>query len=108
MAKKEKKEKKEKPLEKMTTKELKEIALTIPGLVGVHGMNKEELIAEIKEHRGITDERKEKKIDTRAIKKKIGQLKLAKTQTRQAGEKDKTDILRRKISRLKKKTRRAA
>ena len=30
----------EKPLEKMTAKELRELALSIGGIVGVHGMKK--------------------------------------------------------------------
>ena len=56
MAKKEKKEKKEKPLDRMTAKELREHALTLGEIVGVHGMNKEELIAAIKEIKGISDD----------------------------------------------------
>jgi len=36
MAKKEKPEKKERPLDKMTAKELREIALKIPEITGVH------------------------------------------------------------------------
>ena len=108
MAKKERAEKKEKPLEKMTTKELKDIALEIPNISGVHGMNKNELVAEIKEFRGIKDEKKEKIIDTRAIKQRIASLKEEKVQTIEAGNKKQTDILRKKIGRLKKKTRRAA
>ena len=47
MAKKEKPEKKEKPLDKMTAKELREIALKIPEITGVHGMNKAELLATV-------------------------------------------------------------
>ena len=54
MGKKEKKEKKEKPLDRMTAKELREHALTLGEIVGVHGMNKEELIAAIKEIKGIS------------------------------------------------------
>ena len=38
------KETKEKPLDKMTIKDLKELALTISEITGVHGMNKAELI----------------------------------------------------------------
>lgn len=109
MAKKERAEKKEKPLEKMTIKELKDLALQIPNIVGVHGMNKGELIEVIKEERGIADEGKKKKeIDTRALKKRIAELKEKKERLKEEGEKKQVDILRRKISRLKKKTRRAA
>lgn len=109
MAKKEKKAKKEKPLDRMTVKELKEIALGIEGIVGVHAMNKAELLAAIKEHRGIKEEKKKKKPEgVREIKKRIAQLKVKKEEAREAGDKRMVDILRKRISRLKKKTRRAA
>jgi hypothetical protein len=52
-------EKKEKPLEKMTAKELREIALEIPEIEGVHAMKKEELLAAIREARGAEEEAKE-------------------------------------------------
>ena len=51
-----KKEAKEKPLDKMTAKELREVAMTIPEIVGVHGMNKNELISAVKKARGIAEE----------------------------------------------------
>ena len=41
-------ENKEKPLEKMTAKELREMALGLPGIEGVHAMKKEELITAIR------------------------------------------------------------
>jgi len=52
MGKEKTKEKKEKPLEKLTAKDLRELALTLEGIVGVHAMNKNELIAAIKEAKG--------------------------------------------------------
>ena len=108
MAKKEKKEKKEKPLDRMTAKELREIALGMEGIVGVHAMNKSELVAAIKEAKGIADEKKrDKSGDVRSIKKKIRELRSQKQTMKEAGEKDKVQLLRRRISRLKKKTRRA-
>jgi len=68
MGKKEK-EKKEKPLDKMTAKELRELAMTTGAVVGVHAMNKAELIAAIKEERGIVDEKgKKKATDVRDLK----------------------------------------
>ncbi len=107
MAKKEKAQK-EKPLEKMTAKELREIALTIEGVTGVHGMNKEELIRVIKEARGIKDERKkDTTIDVRALKAKIRELKAKREEARAAGDKKTVEALRKAISKLKKKTRRA-
>lgn len=108
MSKKEKKQKKEKPLHRMTVKELKEIALGIEGVVGVHSMNKNELLSIIKEHRGIEEEKKKKGRGVREIKKKIRELKAQREQARLDGDEKMAAILRRRISRLKKKTRRAA
>jgi cell division protein FtsX len=108
MAEKEKKEKKEKPLDKMTAKELREMALGMEGIVGVHAMNKGELVAAIKKAQGIEEEKKrDKSVDVRSIKKKIRELRSQKETMREAGKKDKVQLLRRRISRLKKKTRRA-
>ncbi len=108
MAKKERKEKKEKPLDRMTARELREMALGIEGIVGVHAMNKSELIAAIKKAKGIVDEKKrETSVDVRSIKKKIRELRSEKEAMKEAGEKEKVQLLRRRISRLKKKTRRA-
>lgn len=108
MAKKERSEKKEKPLEKMTAKELRELALTIPNISGVHGMNKEELIATIKEARGITEDKKANATNVRDVKAQIQELKQKKTQAHESGDQKSYDLLRKKISRLKKRTRRAA
>jgi hypothetical protein len=108
MAKKEK-EDKEKPLEKMTAKELRDLGLSIGGLVGVHGMNKAELIAAIKEARGIADDKSKKKdFDVRALKLKIDELKGKREQAKEDGKIKLADSYRRRISNLKKKTRRAA
>ena len=67
---------KEKPLEKMTVTDLREMAKDMPGIVGVHGMKKDELIAAIKEVKGIKDE-PVKKTDASVaeIKKKIKAVK---------------------------------
>jgi hypothetical protein len=109
MGKKEKKDKKEKPLDRMTAKELREVALTMPEITGVHGMNKTELLANIKQARGIVDEKTKKSdVSVREIKKKIQALKGLKAQALDSKDKAKAGILRRRISRLKKKTRRAA
>ncbi len=109
MGKKEDKEKKEKPLEKMTAKELRELGLTLGTISGVHAMNKAELIAAIKEARGIVDEvTKKTSVDVRSIKEKIRALKEKRLQAKEAGNTKLVDSLRRRISNLKKKTRRAA
>ena len=108
MGKKEK-EKKEKPLDKMTAKELRELALATGDVVGVHAMNKAELIAAIKEVRGIVDEKSKKKIiDVRELKVKIKQLRDKRQKAVEDGKSKLADAFRRRISNLKKKTRRAA
>ena len=111
MAKKERKEKKEKPLDRMTAKELREHALTLGEIMGVHGMNKEELIAAIKEIKGISDEgvKAAKSVNVRELKEKLTMLRQAKSAAREADEsRGKINQLRRRISRLKKRTRKAA
>jgi hypothetical protein len=110
MGNKKEKEKKEKPLEKMTAKELRELALTLDGIVGVHAMNKSELITAVKESRGIAEEKKTGKtdVDVRSLKAKIKQLKEKRALAKEAGSKKLADAFRRRISNLKKKTRRAA
>jgi hypothetical protein len=109
MGKKERAEKKEKPLEKMTAKELRDVALTIPEISGVHGMNKEEVLAAIKKARGIK-EGPAKKGDRsmRQLKEKIHELRDKKLEALEKKDKKGINQLRRRISRLKKKTRKAA
>jgi sulfite reductase alpha subunit-like flavoprotein len=103
------KEKKEKPLDKMTAKELRELALSTGDIIGVHGMNKAELIAAIKQVRGIVDEKAKKKdFDVRGLKVKIRALKDKHQKAIEAGNAKLADSFRRRISNLKKKTRRAA
>ena len=100
---------KQKPLEKMTVKELREMAKDIPQIVGVHGMKKEELIVEIKKAKGIADEPLKKADATIAqLKQKIKALKVERQTALEAKDKKKATIFRRRISRLKKKTRRTA
>ena len=105
----EKIETKEKPLDKMTVKELREIAKEIPEISGVHGMNKAELLSAIKQARGIKEEPK-KKTDASVfeIKKKIKALKAEREVALNNNDKKMAKIYRRRITRLKRKTRRAA
>ena len=106
---KEKEEPKAKPLDRMTAKELREVALGLEGIVGVHAMNKSELLAAVKKAKGIKDEKKRQtSVDVRTIKVKIRELRSQKEALKEAGDKKKIKILRRRINRLKKKTRRAA
>jgi hypothetical protein len=112
-------EKKEKPLEKMTAKELREMALGLPGIHGVHAMKKEELITAIRTAKGIAEPepKKEKKIFSKKekvvltvaqLKQKVKELRAKREELLQKKDLKSAYILRRRISRLKKKTRRAA
>ena len=103
------KEAKEKPLEKMTAKELREIGKQIPEITGVYGMNKAELISAIKRARGIEEEtRTTSDASVREIKKKIKALKADREKALNNNDKKMADIYRRRITKLKKKTRRSA
>jgi hypothetical protein len=111
MAKKEKQEKKEKPLDRMTAKELREHALTLGEIVGVHGMNKEELIAAIKEIKGISDDsaKAAKTVNVRELKEKVNSLRQSKIDAVAAdASRSQINILRKRINRLKKRMRKAA
>lgn len=114
---KKKEHKEEKSLEKMTVKELKAIAMEIPRSIAVHDMKKAELIDFIKEARGISEQapvKTEKKVVEKIIlskseiKSTIKQLKEEKKAAQATNNRKKTDFLRRRISHLKKQTRRFA
>jgi hypothetical protein len=96
----------EKPLDKMTVKELREIAHAITDLKGIHGMNKQDLLDAVKAHRGIKEEKPKKPTRSlRQIKQQIRELKALKSEAAAEKDRKKSGILRRQISRLKKKTR---
>ncbi len=100
---------KKKSLEKMTATELRQEAQDIPSIVGAHGMNKVELIASIKEARGIHDEKvKKSNRSIRQAKKKIKELKFKREKLIEEGDEKMAAIYRKRIIRLKKRTRRAA
>jgi hypothetical protein len=111
-----KKERDEKHLEKLTILELREIAAEIPHEKAVHEMKKEELVAFIKEARGIKDEphvKKKKhvgkiKMTKSELKAKIRELKVLRWQALESKESKKAVLLRHKISELKKISRRVA
>jgi len=100
---------KEKPLEKMTVKDLREMAKDMPGIEGVHGMKKDELIVAIKEIKGIKDA-PVKKADASVgeIKKQIKALKAQRRGALEAKNGKMATIFKRRISRMKKKSRKAA
>ena len=101
-------ETKEKPLEKMTVTDLREMAKDITEISGVHGMKKEELIAAIKKSKGII-EKPVKKTDASLgeIKKKIKAVKTQRLAAIESKDKKMAKIYKRRISKLKKKSRRA-
>jgi len=102
-------ETKEKPLEKMTVTDLREMAKDITEISGVHGMKKEELIAAIKKSKGIVDEPvKKKDVSLGEIKQKIKAVKAQRQAAIEAKDRKMATIYKRRISRLKKKSRRAA
>ena len=112
-------EKKEKPLSKMTAKELREMALGMPGISGVHAMKKEELLAAIRAAKGITEEepKKEKSLvpkkekvvlSVAEMKQKVKEMRLKKEEAFQQKNWKMAFVWRKRIARLKKKTRRAA
>lgn len=97
-----------KPLEKHTVKELREMALAIGGISGVSAMKKEELVAAIKEATGVPLKAvREKPVETvLGLKKKIRELRQKREEMKEKGDRLQALFLKRKISRLKKKTRR--
>jgi len=112
-------EKKEKPLERMTAKELREMALGMGGIDGVHAMKKEELITAIRKAKGLPQvegkkekapaKKKEKIILTKPeLKKKVRELRVKREEALQQKNLKMAEILRKRISRYKKMTRRLA
>ena len=112
-------EKKEKPLERLTAKELREMALAMGGIDGVHAMKKEELIVAIRKAKGLPEaevkkekapaKKKEKVVLTKVeLKKKVRELGVKKEEALQQQNFKMAEILRKRISRYKKMTRRVA
>jgi hypothetical protein len=105
-----------KHLEKLTIKELREIAAEIPHERAIIDMKKEELVAFIKEARGIKDETPAKKkkhivkikMTKPELKTRIRELKILKGQALESNENKKVVVLRHQISQLKKKSRHIA
>ena len=103
----------EKPLDKMTVVELREFALAKNlGIVGVSAMKKEELLPAIKDALGIKEEepvaKAVEKGTVAAMKKKILGLKEDKRTAIASKDKKKTNVLRRRINRLKKRSKKVA
>ncbi|MFW6332211.1 MAG: Rho termination factor N-terminal domain-containing protein [Thermodesulfobacteriota bacterium] len=104
-----KKEAKEKPLEKMTAKELRELAMSLEEITGASGMNKAELISAIRKARGIEEPVGRKKSGSiREMKHKMKELKAKREAALKEEDEKMAAVLRKRILRLKKKTRRVA
>ena len=112
-------EKKEKPLEKLTAKELREMAMGLPGIHGVHAMKKEELISAIRTAKGIPEPevkkerkpfvKKDKVVLSKAeLKKKAQELRLKREEALRQQDWKTAEILKKRINRAKKMTRRVA
>ena len=101
---------KDKNIDKMTAIELREIAKKIPGVTGVHAMKKEKVLDVVKDFLGLKEKKapKQGKESISDLKKKIAQLKEKRQQALKSKDKSTAAILRRKISRLKKLTRKLA
>jgi len=101
-------------LEKLTVKELREMATKFPHERAVSEMKKEELIAFIREAMGIKEEEPKKKVKVKVkltkpeVKARIREFKNRKLEAHSKGDEKRARILRRRISRLKKLARRLA
>jgi hypothetical protein len=108
---------KEKSLDKMTVKELRDVAKGL-GAEGVSGMKKEELLAFIRQAKAIPKEKpqppkvtkkaKKKELNVKQLKKRIMAIKAKRAEALEKGDRRMATIYKRQINRLKKKTRRAA
>lgn len=99
-----------KPLEKMTAKELRELVIDkLPQIKGASGMDKDQLLSEIKELLGIEEEDSKTayKEHIWALKRQMKDLQAKRLQMPTSSKKERTQ-LRKQISRLKKRTRRLA
>jgi hypothetical protein len=97
---------KKEELFKLTVPKLREEALKVEGMVGVHGMDKPELIRALADHFGLDiTEHKAKMVATAPLKKQVKELRVKKAEAKAAGDKKRADILRKKIKRLKHRTR---
>jgi hypothetical protein len=97
------------PLEKMTTKDLKAAALEAGGIFGVVGMKKEQLVDALRKAKDIeAAPMKTTDVSTRQLKAQIRAMRSQRLAAAAANNRKTATILRRRIARLKKKTRNAS
>jgi hypothetical protein len=93
-------------LEKLTAIKLRElIAAEYPEIQGAHAMKKEELVVQILKARGEPTHEAKKHVPVTDLKKTIRQLKAEQAQALESKDAKKNTELRRKIAKLKRKTR---
>lgn len=99
----------DKDLERMTATKLRQEALKIPGLTGVHAMKKADLITAIRQARGLpsTAERPKEAVLSE-IKQEIRKVKKEKEAALAARDKKLIHMCRARIKKLKRQTRRLA
>jgi hypothetical protein len=108
---------KEKSLDKMTVKELRDVAKGL-GAEGVSGMKKEKLLDFIRKAKAFPKEgpppqkvvkkaKKKKELTVKELKKRIMAIKAKRAEALEKGDRRMATIYKRQINRLKKKTRRA-
>lgn len=89
---------------KLTVVKLREEALKIPNISGVHGMNKQTLLDVLFDHFGIPKDVKERK-DHGELKKQIATLRAKKTEVRATGDKKQLKKVAKRLHNLKRRTR---
>jgi hypothetical protein len=95
-----------KPLDKMTTKELRELCINkMPLIAGVSGMDKDTIIANVKEFLGIVEEEGSVSPYKDQIITIKGQIKTMREEKLKIESRKDRSLLRRKINKLKKRTR---
>ena len=98
-------------LQRLTTTKLREIALELGDVVGVHGMKKDELTDAIFELRGVEDadaDAAEASIDKSALKSEIRELKVRRDTALESGDSVELKRVRKRIKRLKRTLRQAS
>ncbi len=109
----------QKSLDKMTVKELREVAKELPEITGISTLKKDQLLEAIKKAQGVNEEqaakpKKAKKVNkaksaplntVKDVKVRIAELRNQKQEASAENDKKTATILRRKINILKKKTR---
>lgn len=97
-------------LQRLTTKKLREIAMELGEVTGVHGMKKDELVDAIFAVRGreVSEDAQEPSIDKSAIKSEIRDLKARRDSALTAGDALELKRVRKRIKRLKRALRKAS